>query len=491
VGRDWRDDKIEQLEGDIGHYKAVLAERDRVIDELMGKVQELTVRVGKLEEQARKSSRNSSKPPSSDGPAAPPRAQKGSAGRKPGGQPGHERHERELVPPDKVDEFIVCKPDCCDRCAARLRHYKGEPERHQRFELPEVRARVTEYRVYTGECDNCGAETKGRLPAGVPTGIFGPTVDAVVALLMGIYRLSKRQVPALLHDLYGLPISTGAVIGAQERATEALATPVDEARMSVAQQAVKHADETSWRQGARRAKAWLWVAVTRHITVFLIHARRTEQAARALLGAQVGVLVADRHGAYNWWPDRLRQFCWAHLKRDVLAIAERGTDSERIGKAMLEEINRMFVWWHRVRDGTLARSTFRVYMRGLQRRFETLLAEGASIVHVRTSKTCKKLLKHADALWTFVRVEGVEPTNNAAEQAVRHGVILRKISYGTHSDLGSRFIERILTVHATLRQQRRPILDFLRTACQARLNGSPAPSLLPAAGASQSLRTSS
>ena len=161
---------------------------------------------------------------------------------------------------------------------------------------------------------------------------------------MGIYRLSKRQVPALLHDLYGLPISTGAVIGAQQRVTEALAAPVAEARTHVAAEGVKHADETSWRQGVRRAKVWLWTAVTRQVTIFLIHARRTEEAARALLGTRLGVLVADRHGAYNWWPDRWRQFCWAHIKRDVQAIAERGTDSERIGKAMLEEIARMFAW---------------------------------------------------------------------------------------------------------------------------------------------------
>ena len=158
---------------------------------------------------------------------------------------------------------------------------------------------------------------------------------------------------------------------------------------------------------------------------------------------------------------------------------EREGESGRIGKGMLDEVERMFTWWHRVRDGTLARSSFRVYMRTVQRRFEVLLAEGAKASHPKTSKTCTMLLKRRDALWTFVYFEGVEPTNNGAEQVVRHGVIMRKISYGTHSVAGSRFVERMLTVHATLRRQRRNILDFMRAACTAALRSHPAPSILP------------
>ena len=174
--------------------------------------------------------------------------------------------------------------------------------------------------------------------------------------------------------------------------------------------------------------------MTATVTVFMVHTRRTADAARAILGRANGVLVSDRHGAYNWWPVVKHQFCWAHLRRDFVKIAERGCDSERIGNALLAETERMFLWWHRVRDGTLARSTFRVYMRSLQHRVEALLAEGAAGPHFKTARTCVKLLKHADALWTFLYIEGVEPTNNTAERAVRHGVLYRKGSYGTHSD---------------------------------------------------------
>jgi transposase len=442
-------------------------------------VEKQAARIMQLEEQVRRSSRNSSRPPSSDGPAAPARPSKAPSGRKPGGQPGHERHDREPVAPEKVSKIVTCVPQRCEQCGGRLRGQDPEPHRHQVFELPRVEPLVTEYQQHSLDCVECGHTTRGKLPIGVPTGAFGPSVVAVVAVLMGIFRLSKRMVPDLLEDLFGLTMSEGAVVGCQKQASAALEAPVAEAMEHIVEQPVKHADETGWREGPSRARAWLWTVVTPLVVVFLIQARRNSNAAKALLGRAVGVLITDRHGAYNWWSDCRRQFCWAHLKRDLLAIAERGLDSERVGNAMLEEMRRMFAWWHRVGDGTLARSTFQVYMRSVRRRFEALLAEGAGLPHPRTSKTCKKLLDHADALWTFVYIEGVEPTNNAAEQAVRHGVILRKISCGTHAGHGSRFIERILTVHATLRRQQRSALEFVRDACAARLHNRPSPSLLP------------
>ena len=488
MGRDWRDEKIAELEAAVARYEVMLGERDRQIERLMAQVQELTATVTKLQEQVRTSSHNSSKPPSSDGPGVPPRPKKSPTGRKPGGQPGHERHERELLPVEKVSKVVACIPEQCERCGKRLHGKDPDPKRRQVAELPKVEPEVTEYQQHGLCCEDCGHCTLGKLPSGVPTGAFGPSVDATVALLMGVYRLSKRLVPELMYDLFGLQMSLGAVIGCQKAASEALATPIEQAVGFVQQQPVKHADETSWREGPQRARVWLWTAVTRWVTVFCIQARRNANAARELLGQACGVLITDRHGAYMWWPDCYHQFCWAHLKRDVTAIEERGGASQRIGQAMLEEIERMFGWWHRVRDGTLARSTFQVYMRGLRRRFEALLAQGAALPKSKTSKTCKNILKHADSLWTFVYIEGVEPTNNRAEQKVRHGVILRKISGGTNSEAGSRFIERILTVHATLRQQQRSILDFLRDACQAALLGKPAPSLLPVPNTPQRIR---
>jgi transposase len=393
VGGDWRDDLIAEQAAMIAEQRVVIAK--------------LTARVAELEERLRKSSRNSSKPPSSDGPATPERPKQPPTGRKPGGQPGHQRNTRELAPVEQARKVVECIPGTCKVCRCRLHGRDPAPMRHQLWDLPVVKAFFDEYRRHALRCDRCGETTRGELPAGVPSAPFGTGVVATVVMLMGVYRLSKRMVPEIMQDLFGLALSTGSVIDCQRRMSEALAAPVEQARSHVRQQAVKHADETGWREGPRRARAWLWAAVTASVVVFGVHARRNADAARALLDTAVGVLVTDRHGAYNWWPARLRQLCWAHIKRDVTAIAERGHESERIARAMLEEIERMFAWWHRVRDGTLARSSFRVYMGTVRRRFEALLAEGAALPHAKTSETCKKLLKSAESLWTFVRVEGV------------------------------------------------------------------------------------
>jgi transposase len=479
VVRDWKDDRIAALEAQLAERDRQLAERDRQLAELKAQVMSLVARVAELEERLRTSSRNSSKPPSSDGPAVKRRPKKPATGRKPGGQPGHKRSDRALVPEEKLRQRIECIPERCDECSGRLFGRDPEPQRHQVTHLPPIEPVTDEYRRHTLHCGACGSSTMGKLPRGVPTGHFGPSVIAVVAVLMGAYRQSKRLVPELLQDLFGFRMSVGAVVGCQELASAALQASVAEAQAHVEKQAVKYADETGWREGANRARAWLWVVLTQAVAVFRIQARRNADAAKALLGTVKGVLVTDRHGAYGFWPDVLRQFCWSHLKRQFEAISERGGESERIGKALLEETSRLFHFWHRLRDGTLKRSTFRVYMRSVQKRIEALLAEGAAIPHVKTSRTCRKVLRHADGLWTFVYKEGVEPTNNGAEQILRHGVILRKLSHGTHSAKGSRFIERILTVHATLRLQKRNVFAFVRQACESSLAGTPTPSLLP------------
>jgi len=476
VARDWRDARIAELEARVEKLEAL-------VERLMAENAELKEKLGK-------SSRNSSKPPSSDGPAdKAQRRSKKPTGRAPGGQPGHDKHERPEAPPEKVSKRVVLRPDRCAKCAKRLVGSDPEPHRHQVFELPEIEPIVNEYLLHLLHCPDCGHATRAKLPPGVPTRIFGPSVTAVASYLMGVHKLGKRGLAEALHDLFGLPISVGAVVDTQQEASEALAAPYEEALSEAQAAPVKNADETSWREGNGKssAKAWLWTLVTSKVIVFMIHKSRGQDAAiRLLLGAKTaignivfGVLGTDRHGAYNFWPLRLRQFCWSHLIRDFTAIAERSGASRRIGRQLLEEAQRMFAWWHRVRDGTLTRARFKVCMRSLRARVEALLLEGSMLGNTSTARTCAKLLKASEAMWTFVRVEGVEPTNNSSERAVRPGVISRKLSGGTKSEAGSRFVERMLTVHATLRLQGRPILPFLREACDARMHRSTPPSLLP------------
>jgi transposase len=282
----------------------------------------------------------------------------------------------------------------------------------------------------------------------------------------------------MMQGLFGLPMSLGAVSGLEEEASGALAPGWAEAHAQAQRERVKNADETSWREG--RVRTWLWTVVTASVTVFVVSLRRNTEQAKALLGAVLGVLGTDRHGAYTFWPTTQRQLCWAHLTRDLVAIVERGGPAAEVATKLLEEKDRMFAWWHRVRDGTLRRSTFRGYMRVLIRRVDALLDEAIAptMGPARSRKVLVRLSNLREGLFTFVRAPGVEPTNNAAERAVRPAVLWRRMSQGTKSAAGSRFVERILTVHATCKQQGRSVVDFVEAACRAKRAGAPAPSLL-------------
>jgi transposase len=347
------------------------------------------------------------------------------------------------------------------------------------IEIPPIEPVITEYQWHQLTCPDCGATTRAPWPAGVPSGTYGPRVHATVALCTGSYRLAKRTTQQVLADLFGVPMSVGSISQSEKITTAVVAEPVQEARDDVEAQSVAHLDETSWREGGKRA--WLWVAVTSLVTVFLIRMSRGGQVARELLGEGFsGILVTDRYSAYNWYPVRWRQLCWSHLLRDFEAIRGRGGASEEIGDGLLEQAHRMFTWWHRVREGTLTHSTFRSYMTPLRREVERLLEVGSQCGVAKTEGTCREILKRREALWTFVQVEGVEPTNNTAERAIRPGVQWRKGSFGTQSKDGSRFVESMMTVVATLKQQKRSVLDFLTAAHEAALRGEPAPSLLPA-----------
>ena len=462
MAKDWRDERIAELE-------ALVERQARQIEALLA-------RVSKLEEQLRRSSKNSSTPPSSDGPKKTRRPHV-PTGKRPGGQPGHPKHERPLAPPEKITERVIVKPSQCGACEARLSGTDREPHRHQVWEIPPVEPTITEYELHTLACGRCGACTAASLPDGVPTRWFGPRVEAITALATGVYRVSKRTVVELLGDLFGLPLSVGAVIDSQHAMSAALQAPFEEAHAYVKKQPVKHADETGWWQRHRRA--WLWTVVTPLVSVFLVRSSRSADVAKELLGTVRGVLVADRFKGYLFWPSRHYQFCWAHLKRDFVAMTERDAASRAIGQALLDEVQQMFVWWHRVRTGVMSRFFFQVAMAALRTRVEARLLEGTTLTHAKSSGMCRALCARANALWTFVGQEEVEPTNNSAERAVRHAVLWRKGSFGTQSERGSRFVERILTVLLSCRQQKRNTLEFLVAARCASLSGTVPPSLVP------------
>ena len=455
-----------------------LEEALRVIEQLLRRIVELEAKVAALEEQLRQSSQNSSRPPSTDPPTVGRPPTRPPSGRRPGAQPGHEAHARALVPVAQVDHVQPMRPTHCRGCGAALRGTDPAPRRQQVTELPVVRPTITEYQWHTLTCGRCGMATPAPRPSGVPAGAFGPRVTATVAVCTGVYHLSKRTTAGLLADLFGVALAVGSVTACERAASAAVATPVVQAARHVRQQPVIHVDETGWRQ--RRQRAWLWVAATTWVTVFLVHARRGTGAARTLLRGTPAILVTDRWSAYQAWPLAHRQLCWAHLRREWVAFTERGGTAWRAGQALLAETRAIFALWSRVRDGTLSRARFQTAMRPRRRRVEAWLRRGAACRHAKTAATCREVLALAPALWTFVDVPGVEPTNNAAERPLRPAVLWRRKSFGTHSAAGSRFAERLLTVAATLKAQQRNIVDYVTQACIAALQGSPAPSLLPA-----------
>jgi transposase len=291
--------------------------------------------------------------------------------------------------------------------------------------------------------------------------------------------LSRREVRQLLRDLWAVRVSVGAVARQEQAQSAALAPIIEEAQAAVQEAAVVNMDETGWRQDKQRA--WLWTVVTATLTVFRIDRRRSGAAVEALLGTDfAGVVGSDRWSAYNRFPAERSALCYAHLKRHFQALVDRGGAAEPIGRWGLAEIERLFSLWHRFRAGDCDRKELQRRLIPLQARLGRLLRRGQESPDPKAAGLCRELTKWWAALWTFARVDGVEPTNNGAERALRPAVLWRKGSFGSDSEAGSRFAERLLTVVATCRQQGRRLLDFLVAASEAALQGTAAPSLLPA-----------
>ena len=443
----------------------------------------LQERVRDLEARLGQTSANSSRPPSSDPPQAPAKRRSPPSGRKRGGQPGHRGACRGLLLVEQVDEVVVVVPEACRHCEQPLPELTGRHHarvwRHQVVELLPLAVRVTEYQMAVRRCPVCGKRTRADLPAGVPRRPFGARLTAVIALLSGRYRLSRREVRQLLRDLWQVRVSLGAVLRQEQAQSAALEPMVEEARAAVQQAAVVNMDETGWRQEQRRA--WLWTVVTPSLTVFVIAPSRGGAVVDELLGADyAGVVGSDRWSAYNRFAADRRALCWAHLKRDFRALVDRGGDAEPIGRWGLAEIERLFALWHGFRAGEFNRPELQRRLIPLQARLGRLLRRGQDSPDGKAAALCGQVRKWWPGLWTFARLEGVEPTNNVSERALRPAVLWRKGSFGSDSAAGSQFAERLLTVVATCRQEGRPLLAFLVAAGEAALQGTAPPSLLPA-----------
>jgi transposase len=450
--------------------RAVLA----LIEWQAEQIRVLTERVAELEVKLGKNPANSSKPPSATHPHDKPPPSKPKSGRRRGGQPGHDKHERALIPTEQCQDIVPCVPTACRRCGKELTGTDPDPLRHQVWELPEIQPIVTEYQQHRLVC-SCGCSTCGELPQRVPTGQAGPRLIAFAGLLMACFRQSKRRAALFLSMILNQPASAGWMVLLQNRVAEAVQPAYDELATKLAEEATPHIDESPTKEG--QAKAWVWTFVAATFTFFACRTSRTAAVLKELLGEDfAGVIHCDR--ARMYWSFGRLQWCWAHLKRDFQAlIDDTCPTAKRLGHDLMKPTKELFALWKRIRDGTMSRRTFRRQIRPVRQRVDALLLRG--YYNARTHGFCKELVEHGEHLWTFIDVPGVEPTNNAAEQALRHAVIWRKLSFGTQSASGSRFVERLLTVTETCRRQSRNVFCWLTETVQAHIQQQPTPSLLP------------
>lgn len=430
--------------------------------------QVLKTEIKELKEKLNTNSSNSSKPPSQD--PFRPRRKKKSTGRKQGGQKGHKGHSRQLYPADQVQTLHDLKPNACPDC--RSHSFDMEVVRtevRQVVELPETPPEITQYNIHTCRCSECGKHVKADIPKEAQFG-FGPRLMGLVTSLSGEFRLSKRNVCALMGKL-NIRICSGSVCKIHARASRILKEPYEEIKAHTLIEDHLYADETSWKTLSE--KRWIWVGSGRETVFFAIKASRSGKAFREIFSSFKGSLTTDRYNAYNSH-EGARQFCWSHVDRDLERIAGRDGFDKWIGEQLLECKKTIFTIWHSYKDNEISRDELiKKIEAGPKKDLKLLLKAGSAHEDCcnKTRSTCADFFRRFEMLWVFVYQENVEPTNNTAEQRLRSGVIWRKLCYGSQSEEGERFVERILTVGMTLKLRAQNSLDYFTKCFRAYIYG--------------------
>jgi len=485
------------LERENERLRRKLAEREqqlhRQAEEIAKQQQQIAdaeKQIADLERQLalrKQNSTNSSKPPSSDGLAGEPRqrGQRKKSRRKAGGQVGHRGAHRPLAPIAEVDEIRTILPDQCQHCGhalpSQLEQVRttGKPQRHQVTELPPIQAHTVEYQCHRVVCPECGKGTRAAVPEEA-TGHFGPQLTALVAYLTVVCRMPRRVVEALLEQVLGIEISLGSTQKCWEETSQAVAAPCQELEQQLKKEPVLNVDETGWRTNGD--KRFLWAFVAARYVVYTVAATRGSTVLIRLLGAVFqGILCSDRFSAYLTYHSGKAQFCWAHLKRNLLGIVEftKSSAVERFCRDALAEHARLFRLWHKFRSGQIDRNQLVLRSIPVEKRIFILAERHLDSSHREVRNLATALFEHNERLFTFLEHEGVEPTNNSAERALRTGVQWRKICFGNRSAKGELATARLLTVAETCNLQRLNILAYLSAAIACHRSRKQITSLLP------------
>ncbi len=469
----------------VGMLEGQLTAATGAIENLQKLSAEQAEKIAHLEARVNRNSNNSSQPPSADPPGQVHPVKRRPSGLKPGGQPGHEGHHRLLAPPERVKEVIAYIPTHCEHCRHPLPPEASPqdppPGLHQVTELPRVVSEITEHQAHARTCPSCGKVTRAKLPREVGNHVLGPKLAASLAYLSARGQVSRRLVQEIAVNVFDAAISTASICKYEQELGASLEKPYAQVREEVLAAPAKNVDETSWQQ--HKNKCWLWLMATPKLAFFMIHPKRGQEGFEALVGTQpTGTLTTDRWCVYEQLSPLRHQICWPHLKRDFQKFSEcQGPARKRLGEAGLKTTGELFAIWHAFRDGKIDRTAMCQQLKPVRREFKKTLEDHAAGTDKKAARASRKLLKHFPALWTFARVEGVEPSNNHAERCLRPAVMLRKRSFGNHSEAGCRFTERLLTVGQTLRLQGRNLLTFLSEAVRAHRTGQTAPSPIPQA----------
>ena len=491
-----RDPHASDLERENERLRRELADREQQIRcqseqiaEQKQQIADAEKQIADLERQLalrQQNSTNSSKPPSSDGLAGEPRerGRRKKSRRKAGGQPGHRGAHRPLVPTEKVSEIRSILPEQCQHCGHALPmqieqvQTAGEPRRHQVTELPAIQARTIEYQCHRVVCPECGESTRAAVPEQA-TGHFGPQLTALIAYLTVVCRMPRRVVEALLGQVLGIDISLGSTQKCWEEASRAVAAPCLELEKQLKDEPVLNVDETGWRTSG--AKRYLWAFVAVRYVVYTVAATRSSDVLTRLLGAVFrGILCSDRFSAYLSYHTGPAQFCWAHLKRNLLGIVEftKSSAVEQFCRDALAQHARLFRLWHKFRGGQIDRSQLVLRSIPIQQKIFALAERHLDSPHREVRNLATALFEHNGRLFTFLEHAGVAPTNNSAERALRTGVQWRKICFGNRSANGELATSRLLTVAETCDLQRLNILAYLSAAIACLRSRRPAASLL-------------
>jgi transposase len=442
------------------------------LNEALAEIQTLRAEVKDLKEKLNTNSSNSSKPPSQD-PFRNRKAKKPTGGKQ-GAQKGHLGHARGLVPIEQVQIQHDLRPGVCPSCQSN--NFDPEvirTEIRQVVELPEIPPEVTQYNIHTYRCSCCGRHVKANIPNEARFG-FGPRLMGLVTSLSGEFRLSKRQVTALMGKI-GIRICSGSVCKIHARACIILRQPHEDIKKYTLEQEHLNADETSWRTLSTRR--WLWTGCGSDSVFFEIRASRSAAAFQEVFGIFKGGLTTDRYGAYNLH-EGSRQLCWSHADRDFEKIAGREGFDGWVGKQLLRCKSVVFDLWHSFKAGLIQRDVLISRIEaGPKEDMKVVLKAGAAHedCNGKTKATCGDFYNRFDMLWVFVYKENVEPTNNMAERSLRFGVIWRKLSYGSQSETGERFVERVMTVAMTLKLRAKNTFEYFTECFREYIRGGHSP----------------